>query len=81
LYKPGLSASGLLCLRPAEFLLRLFFDPEDEGDMFLRTTRRYIPEHNILHKHRCVNIKSYILPEEFFDAIDNIGVIRGENVA
>jgi hypothetical protein len=27
---------------------------------FQRTTRRYIPEDNILHNHRCENLKFYI---------------------
>jgi hypothetical protein len=41
------------------FLLGLFFDPEDVGDMFLqyvafrRTTWRYIPDDN----HRCESLK------------------------
>jgi hypothetical protein len=49
------------------YLVRLFFDPEDGGDMFLRklvdfkrTKRRYNPEHNVFHNHRCENLKSYI---------------------
>jgi hypothetical protein len=41
------------------FLLGLFFDHEDGGDMF-RTTRRYIPEDGTLHNHRFENLKSYI---------------------
>jgi hypothetical protein len=47
--------------------LGLFFDPEDEGDMFLRksvdfklTIRRYILEDRTLHNHRCEDLKSYI---------------------
>jgi hypothetical protein len=28
---------------------------------FQRTTRRYIPDNNILHNHRCENLKSYIV--------------------
>jgi hypothetical protein len=36
LYELELSASGLVCLLPAAFLLGLFFDLEDEGDVFLR---------------------------------------------
>jgi hypothetical protein len=57
-----------ICLPPAFtliFLLGLFFDHEDGGDMFLRnifdfqrTTRSYIPEDRTLHKHRCENLKS-----------------------
>jgi hypothetical protein len=40
------------------FLLGLFFNHEDREDMFLRTTRRYIPENRTLHKHHCENLKS-----------------------
>jgi hypothetical protein len=45
------------------FLARLIFYPEDGGDTFLRnyntrTTRRYIPEDNILN-YRCENLKPY----------------------
>jgi hypothetical protein len=50
----------------ADFLLGLFLEPENGGDMFLRnvvdiqrTTRRYIPEDSTLHNHRCENRKSY----------------------
>jgi hypothetical protein len=32
---------------------------------FQRTTRRYIPEDNTLHKHRCENLKSYTGPSLF----------------
>jgi hypothetical protein len=50
------------------FLLGLFFNPEDGGDMFLRNvgwlstdyTARYIPEDRTLHEHRCENLKSHI---------------------
>jgi hypothetical protein len=32
----------------------LFFDPEDGGYMFLiKTTRRYMPEDETIHNHRC----------------------------
>jgi hypothetical protein len=48
----------------AGFLLCLFFDPEDRGDMFLwnvswfeRTTRHYIPEDRTLRNKNCL-IKS-----------------------
>jgi hypothetical protein len=51
----------------AGFLLGIFFDPEDGGDIFLRNigwlsmaTLRYIPEDSILHNHCCENLKSYI---------------------
>jgi hypothetical protein len=47
--------------------LGLFFDSEDEGDMFLRklvdfklTIRHYILEDRTLHNHRCEDLKSYI---------------------
>jgi hypothetical protein len=54
---------------PISFLLGLFFNLEDGGDMFLRnvvdfqrTTRRYISEDTrTLHNHRCDNLKSYNL--------------------
>jgi hypothetical protein len=46
------------------FLLSLFFNPEDGCNIFLRnavrfyrTTRHYSPE-DILHRHRCGNLKS-----------------------
>jgi hypothetical protein len=48
---------------------------------FQWTTRRYIPEKNILHNHRCENLYAYILPEDFPDAIYDNGVIRGDIVA
>jgi hypothetical protein len=51
------------------FLLGLFFDHEDGGDMssetsvdFQWTTPRYIPEKRTLHDHSCENLKS----ENFF---------------
>jgi hypothetical protein len=46
----------------AGFLLDIFLEPEDGGDMFLRiigTTRRYIPEDGNFHNYRCENLKSY----------------------
>jgi hypothetical protein len=50
-----------------------FFDPEDEGDMFLRNVgwhwtdyTTYIPENGILHNHRCENLKSYKRPLSWF---------------
>jgi hypothetical protein len=49
------------------FLLGLFFNPEDGGDMFLRnidfqhTTQHYIPEDRPLHNNLCENSKSFIL--------------------
>jgi hypothetical protein len=32
-----------------------------ETSVLTRATRRNIPEHTILHSHRCENLKSYIL--------------------
>jgi hypothetical protein len=50
----------------ASFLLSLFFtlkmeaiSSETSADT-QRTTRRYIPEDDTLHNHRCENLKSYI---------------------
>jgi hypothetical protein len=50
----------------AGFLLGLFLDLEDGGDIFFRnvcyfqrTTRRYIQEDRTLHDHRCEDLKSY----------------------
>jgi hypothetical protein len=46
----------------AGFLLVLFFDPEDGGEMsvvFQRTARSYIPEDGTLHNHRCENFRFY----------------------
>jgi hypothetical protein len=47
------------------FLLDLFFDPEDGGDMFLRNVcclstdyTSYIPEDITLYTHRYENLKS-----------------------
>jgi hypothetical protein len=45
------------------FILRRWgwrrYSSETSAD-FQRTTRRCIPEHSTLHKHRCENLKSYI---------------------
>jgi hypothetical protein len=45
-----------------DFLVGLFFDPKDRGNMFLRNvvdfqqaTRRYIPENRTLHKIRSLD--------------------------
>jgi hypothetical protein len=44
----------------ADFLLGLFFDPENgTSDDFQGTTRHYAPEDRTLHNHRCENLKSY----------------------
>jgi hypothetical protein len=45
------------------FLLGLFFDPEDEGDMFLRNVGWLSTDYTALylHNHRCENPKSYTL--------------------
>jgi hypothetical protein len=52
----------------SDFLLGLFFNPEDGGDIFFsnvgdlqRTTRRYVPEVSTPHNHQCENLKFYIL--------------------
>jgi hypothetical protein len=48
-----------------DFLLGLFFDPEDEGNMFLQNVGSLStgytalhPEDRTLHSHRCGNPKS-----------------------
>jgi hypothetical protein len=40
----------------ADFLHRLFFDPEEGDDMFLRN-RRYMPEDRTAHDHSRKNFK------------------------
>jgi hypothetical protein len=53
------------------FLLGLFFDPEDGGDVPSKRlstfnglpTWRYIPEDSTLHNHYCENLKFYNLCE------------------
>jgi hypothetical protein len=40
--------------------LGLFFEPEEQGNVFLRTTYRYNPEDLALHSHRCESLKSYL---------------------
>jgi hypothetical protein len=62
------SASIFSCrLLPADFLLGLFFVPEDGGSTFLRnitellmTTRRNMPNDNDLHSRRCKNLKDMV---------------------
>jgi hypothetical protein len=57
------------------FLLDLFFDPEDGGDIFFRnidgfqrTTRFYAPEDRTLHNYSCENLKFYtIFISHFFN--------------
>jgi hypothetical protein len=51
------------CLPPtfAGFLLGLFIDAEDGGDMYLRTARHYKPEEGALHSYRRENLKSNLI--------------------
>jgi hypothetical protein len=61
------------------FLLGLFFDPEDGGDMLLGnvgTTRRYKPEDSTLHNHRCENLKCYTDSSWAFAALTGKPVSR-----
>jgi hypothetical protein len=44
----------------ADFLLGLFFDPEDGGDMFLRNVGlTFNGLHGVMNNHSCENLKSY----------------------
>jgi hypothetical protein len=62
--KPARSTASYLL--QARFLLGLFFEPEDGGDIFLwevgwffQRTTWHIPEDKTLHNHRCENLKFF----------------------